>query len=604
MSDYSVKEEIEMKRIKILLIAPYKGLYEMANTLKNERDDVQLDIWCGNLSEGARIAAKLQHNGYDAVISRGGTALEIRKVVDLPVIDIEFSAYDMMRILRMADCMSAKEAIVGYPSIAKCAKVVSELMNRDICVKTINSEAEVRETIKQLREEQYSIVIGDQIVHDVSMKLNMNSILFLSGPESLHQSIEEAVRISLLNRKNHRYIENLEKLLDLSREKIYAVDRADQNLIYTNWHRMDKFGERVKQLADEEMNTSEKTVWETEGDYIWKVRRYRFDGEETRMTVCYAEEYCANTSREDDVIQFKRLQDMPEIFYHKYYGEDERMRLLCEDVAIYGKTLLPILLVGEQGVGKTNMAYAMHKESAMRKRLFIGIASEKLRIREFERIFTEHRGLLFNREGGTVYFENIDRLPSETQEKVLKYITNPAVAKNFRFIFSSTANIGECIHNGGFHRKLARAVSELVLAVPPLRERISCIEGIAGMMLHELNMQYGKNVIGFDAAAREKLKSYRWPGNIAQLHRVITEAALNCRGARITAAGLEEKIIQEAYVSCPETRDSQINMDQPLEGIIDDVIRVIMKEENMNQTKVAERLEISRSTLWRRLNGK
>ena len=593
-----------MDRIKILLIAPYKGLYEMANSLKNERDDVLLDIQSGNLGEGARIAARLQHNGYDAVISRGGTSLEIRKVVNLPVIDIEFSAYDMMRILRMADCMSAKEAIVGYPGIAKCAKIVSELMNRDICVRTINNEEEVREAIKQLREEQYSIVIGDQIVHDVSTKLNMNSILFLSGPESLNQSIEEAVRISRLNRRNHCYIKHLEKLLDCSKEKIYAIDMDNENLIYTNWHEMGGVGERVKKMAAEGLDVSEKTAWENEDDYIWKIRRCRFDGEGNHMTACYAEKYCADFGSEEDTIQFKGLRDMPEIFYHKYYGEDKRMKMLCEDVEIYGKTLLPILLVGEQGVGKTNMAYAMHKESAMRKKLFIGIASEKLQNREFERIFSKYKAQLFNKEGGTVYFENIDRTPAETQEQVLKYITTPAVVKNFRFIFSATSNIGDAIRSGEFHRKLARTVSELVLAVPPLRDRVSCIEGIAGMMLHELNMQYGRNVIGFDAAAREMLKSYAWPGNIAQLHRVVTETALNCRGARITAKELEAKLNQESYVSCQETRDSQINIDQPLEGIIDDVIRVIMKEENMNQTKVAKRLEISRSTLWRRLNEK
>lgn len=129
-----------MEKPKILIVAPYRGLFEIALTFKNERKDVILDVVNGNLGEGVAIAVQMQKNGYDVIVSRGGTALEIKKAVNIPVVDIEFSAYDMMRILHMTDRLYARIAIVGYPSIAKCARIVSELMNRKVCVRTIKFE--------------------------------------------------------------------------------------------------------------------------------------------------------------------------------------------------------------------------------------------------------------------------------------------------------------------------------------------------------------------------------------------------------------------------------------------------------------------------------
>jgi len=591
-----------MDKVKILLIAPYKGLYEMANSLKYERDDVLIDVENGNLSEGAQIAERLQYNGYDAIVSRGGTTLEIKRVVELPVIDIEFTAYDMMRILRMTDCMSAKEAIVGYPSIAKCAKIVSELMNRDICVKTIDNEDEAREVMKQLRDQGFNIIIGDQIVHNIAMKQNMNSILFLSGPESLNQSIDEAVKISKLNRRKNKQIKYLEKLLCLSKEKIYAIDE-DRQLFYNDWDVTDKTFEHFKEITEAEMDEVSNILWETENEFVWKVRKYQVNENEIRITACYAEKYCADTGTTEESIQIKSVDSMPEMFYYKYYGQDEEMKQLSEDVSDYGRTLLPILLIGEQGTGKTNMAYAMHKESAKRSQLFAEISCERLCLREFERIFTKYKDILYSKDGGTVYFDNIDKMPEETQKHVLAYLSTPAIVKNFRFIFSATSNIEERVRRGAFHKKLAKIISELVLSVPPLRDRPSCIEEIAGMIIHELNMKHGKNVIGFDAVAREKLRQYYWPGNITQLYRVISELILRCTSARISAAALNNKINQERFVSYPQPFDLGLNLKQPLDNIIDDIIQIVMKEENMNQTKVTERLGISRSTLWRRLSN-
>jgi len=80
--------------MKVLLIAPYQGLAELAKKIRLEQG-LDLDVEVGNLEEGVKIAKKAVNNGYDVIISRGGTAQMIQREVLIPVAHINISGYDM-----------------------------------------------------------------------------------------------------------------------------------------------------------------------------------------------------------------------------------------------------------------------------------------------------------------------------------------------------------------------------------------------------------------------------------------------------------------------------------------------------------------------------
>ena len=90
--------------------------------------EVETTIFTADLVEGQNLAAKLYTDGYDAIISRGGTAKLIRKVVSLPVIDVSLSIYDVLSSIRLAEKLYSKIfAIVGYPSITEKAHLLCDL---------------------------------------------------------------------------------------------------------------------------------------------------------------------------------------------------------------------------------------------------------------------------------------------------------------------------------------------------------------------------------------------------------------------------------------------------------------------------------------------
>ena len=120
-----------MKKLKILFIAPYPGLVEPINQVVQQTKDIDATVKIGDMKDGALIAKSMMAHHFDVIISRGGTAELIRKAVDLPVIDIPVSVYDIIRSIKMAENYSEDFAIAGYPSITNCARILFDLLQLD-----------------------------------------------------------------------------------------------------------------------------------------------------------------------------------------------------------------------------------------------------------------------------------------------------------------------------------------------------------------------------------------------------------------------------------------------------------------------------------------
>src|SRR5690625_6252369 len=118
--------------LKVLVIVPYEGLFEMMKEIDREVKDIQLQIELGNLYEGVNIAKTAENEGYHVIISRGGTASMIQEAVPIPVIDIQVSGYDVLRILTLVKGFSGKAAIVGFSNITEGAATISQLLDFDI----------------------------------------------------------------------------------------------------------------------------------------------------------------------------------------------------------------------------------------------------------------------------------------------------------------------------------------------------------------------------------------------------------------------------------------------------------------------------------------
>lgn len=96
--------EIIVMKMRILFIAPYLGLKELAQSVLDEYKDIQIDVYQGNYEKGPKLLNELKsHENYSAIISRGGTVETCKKVTTTPIIEVYINAFDILRILKLSE---------------------------------------------------------------------------------------------------------------------------------------------------------------------------------------------------------------------------------------------------------------------------------------------------------------------------------------------------------------------------------------------------------------------------------------------------------------------------------------------------------------------
>ncbi len=137
-----------MRKTSILAIVPYEGLKEQLIALAAERTDIDLTAYVGDMEEGTNIARTMVGSHYDAILSRGATASQIKQIVSIPVIDITPSVLDVLRCIRLAQNYDGKYVIVSHANITNNIGRVFELLNRPITVQTLRDDMSSNEIAK------------------------------------------------------------------------------------------------------------------------------------------------------------------------------------------------------------------------------------------------------------------------------------------------------------------------------------------------------------------------------------------------------------------------------------------------------------------------
>ena len=115
-------------KIRILGIAPYEAMRSAMLRLARGHEELELNVYVGDLQQGAEIVRQHLDAYYDAIISRGGTAELIEQITDIPVVEIALSVYDILRAMKMAENYGKPYAIVGFPSITESAHFLCDLL--------------------------------------------------------------------------------------------------------------------------------------------------------------------------------------------------------------------------------------------------------------------------------------------------------------------------------------------------------------------------------------------------------------------------------------------------------------------------------------------
>ncbi len=302
--------------------------------------------------------------------------------------------------------------------------------------------------------------------------------------------------------------------------------------------------------------------------------------------------------------------------------QDRAMAGLYQLAERVAKSTINVLLLGETGVGKDVLARKIHAMSPRADKPFLplncGALTEQLLESElfghekgaFTGAVEQKMGLLEAANEGTVFLDEVGELPMSVQVKLLRVLEERAVRRvgglkskpfDIRFIAATNRDLAQAIVDSGFRSDLFYRLNGISLVIPPLRQRVSEIEGLAAKFIEDASKRAGQpKPPRLHAEALAWLRAHPWPGNIRELHNTIERAVLLCTGDEIGLDHLPARSPGAPLAATPSgaTGTTAGDDDDPERRRIIDALDQCAG----NQTRAAKMLGISRNTLLARLD--
>ncbi|HEX7037859.1 MAG TPA: sigma-54 dependent transcriptional regulator [Pseudomonadales bacterium] len=295
-------------------------------------------------------------------------------------------------------------------------------------------------------------------------------------------------------------------------------------------------------------------------------------------------------------------------------GDSAGMQALYEQIGKVGPTDSPVLIRGESGTGKELVARALHAASrrAAAPMISLNCATVPPRIIETE-LFgyspsdappgAARRGLLEAAHGGTLFLDEIAELGLEAQARLLRVLQAGELRRfgstetfpiDVRLITATHRDLGRMVENGQFRKDLYYRLDVVTLEVPPLRDRGDDVLKLADHILERVAEKLGKQRLRFSEASRSTMLDYRWPGNVRELENAVERAAILCDGEVIEPALLAVDTRERRREEAPVGGAEQTSLEDYF------VSFVLAHQDSLTETELAEKLGISRKSLWER----
>lgn len=632
---------------KIAFLVPREDMLEQAKRVVKHGDtDVEMKVVTSqNVLEEANLSVL---NGVDVLIARGNHAAIISKNITIPLVEIVLSGQEIAKLIYEAKSLLQKKepviGIIGFKNMFSDIKPFNEILDVTIKEYLVNSTEALELAVDKAVEDKVDLIIGGDIANRLAEKFGIPTLFLESGEESIREAYRIAEKISYASDLEKKNTAEFKTILNYSFDAIIKLNNKGI-VVVANYLAEKILKKPSKEIIGkhiiETFNLLDETLIESvlkDGKGIYST----FLQKGNLALVANIAPIEVDNKIEGVILSFQEFKKIEELEaeirkerYSKGYIAKStfeqimgKSHELCELKALaktYAKYDAPIMITGESGTGKKLFAESIHNESLRRNNPFVIVDCEAMppdilekKLNGFINSSYLHsespvkKGLFEIAHSGTIFFKNITELNMYEQHRLLKVMRDGGIMRigddrelsvNVRVICSVNKNIINLIREGKFNENLYYMLNLLSINLPPLRKRKKDIETLLDCFIEQYSYKYRKYVILTDAA-KEVVYTYPWPGNVQQLKKF-------CEKLIILS---NKKVVDESFINnCFETYSFSFE-ENKLDLTYNNGKKVVVYKSpeaarilellntyKGNRSKVAEELNISKTTLWRKI---
>jgi two-component system response regulator HydG len=299
-------------------------------------------------------------------------------------------------------------------------------------------------------------------------------------------------------------------------------------------------------------------------------------------------------------------------------GSSPAMRRAFELITNAAQSDAPVIILGESGTGKELAAQAIHRIGARHAKPFVKVNcaafTESLLESElfghvrgaYTGAYRGRAGRFENAAGGNIFLDEIGDLPLSTQVKLLRVLEEKIIERvgdatpvpvDVRIISATNRDLTEMINRGAFRQDLFFRINVIPIQLPPLRDRKEDIPLLAESFFQKIRLKNHKPINGISNDAMACLMAHDWPGNVRELKSAFEYAFVTCQDSMIRPEHLPPNLQVAKPTAPPPSGGHSFNREE-IKRI--ELIEAL-EEADGNQSKAAERLGVTRVTVWNRM---
>ncbi|MEQ9010593.1 propionate catabolism operon regulatory protein PrpR [Algiphilus sp.] len=633
------------RRARIAAIS-YRGLTRLIGSLTPEyAERADITVIDKVFDEATEIARELVMRGQvDVILSAGANGAYLADTLGIPVVRVPVTGADVMRALLKARKMSDHIAVVTYQEPNSELEEIKDLVNLDIEQRTYTTIDDAKETFRELAHRGFRVIVGSSLITELAEREGLTGILVYSR-NSVRSTMEDALEIAQIRYREEQRAERINAILSHLNEGVVAVD-SDQKVLLIN-PAMETLagvtaesahGRRLEDLVPE---LAVGEVFRHGHAMLSKVEKInkrtvvtnripiRSDGNITGAVLTIQDAQAISRADRSIRSRNRRTKFVAKYEFRDIAGRSPavlRARELCEQ---YAETDATVLITGETGTGKELFVQGIHNASRRRSAPFVavncGAIPDNLLESELfgyeEGAFTGSRrggqtGLFELAHTGTICLDEIGEMPVSLQTRLLRVLQEKVVMPlggdpvpiDVRVVAATNCDLKQAVEDGTFRRDLYYRLNILQVSLPPLRDRGDDVLLLSTKLLHDkLGSRAGeRDITGLVERLAPHLLAHAWPGNVRELENVMERLAVLWEDSgNFLSSNVERQlraIVPEFFTAAasspPEDADS---LKEFVERTEVQRIRNAVDECHGNISEAARKLQLSRTTLWRKL---